>query len=206
MVDPSLTERIFVWVSAALFSIFTIIRVITRRKIKRYQTKIAYQKGGDALKYLIILEFMMYFLYILDVIVDPLSNYFQIQLPLWLRWFGVGMFASADILFIWIHRHLGPNFFSTLKLRENHELIVSGPYKRIRHPMYSAFYMWHIGMFLISANWLIGVVWISGLTILVIYRVKREEKMMLEKFGTKYEDHIQNTYRFFPKFLKNNLK
>ncbi len=202
MVDPALQEKIFVWVSASLFSLFVIIRSITRRKIRSQQVKIVYQKGGDALKYLIIVEVIMYILYIIDININPLSNFFQLSFPVWVRWFGVGMFASADILFIWIHKHLGPNFFSTLKLRENHKLIVSGPYKRIRHPMYSAFYMWHIAMFLISANWLIGITWLIGLTIIVIYRVKNEEEMMLNKFGEDYAMHMKQTYRFFPKFSK----
>ena len=202
MVDPSLMEKIYLWISIALFVSFLTIRLIYRRKIKQKKITTKISKGGNYLFPLILVEVVMYILYTIDIIINPLSNFFQLSLPYWLRWIGVCMFASADVLFIWIHRHLGSNFFSTLKLRNNHELIITGPYKRTRHPMYSAFYLWHIGMFLISANWLIGVSWISGLTFIVAFRVKKEEDMMIEYFGSEYENYMKRTYRFFPKFFR----
>jgi protein-S-isoprenylcysteine O-methyltransferase Ste14 len=142
----------------------------------------------------------MFILYIFDIIFNPISNYFQLELPYWLRWIGGGIFASADLFFIWIHYHLGLNFFSTLKIRTNHKLIITGPYKRTRHPMYTAFFMMHIGVFLITANWLLGVISISGLIVLFVFRIKKEENMMIENFGSEYENYMKRTYRFFPKF------
>ena len=63
MVDSFLIEKIFMWVSTGLFSIFVIIRAVFKLKIKSQQTEISYQKGRSSLEYLIVLEVIMYILY-----------------------------------------------------------------------------------------------------------------------------------------------
>ena len=58
-------------------------------------------------------------------------------LPAGWRWAGAVLFAAGALLVFWTNRNLGPNFSSTLILRDGHELIQSGPYRWVRHPMYT---------------------------------------------------------------------
>jgi protein-S-isoprenylcysteine O-methyltransferase Ste14 len=83
-------------------------------------------------------------------------------------------------------RALGKNFFATLKLRNDHELIQKGPYRFMKHPMYISFILMWICFFLLSANWFIGLTGIITYIIIFLWRVPREEKMMQERFGDKY--------------------
>ena len=77
-------------------------------------------------------------------------------------------------------------------------LVTDGPYRWIRHPMYTAFYVLHIAVFFLTANWFIGLTWLAGLTIIIVLRVKREEAMLLARFGDKYNSYMERTGRFLP--------
>jgi protein-S-isoprenylcysteine O-methyltransferase Ste14 len=86
-----------------------------------------------------------------------------------------------------------------LKLGEEHKLITTGPYSRIRHPMYTYFTIMVISTALISANLFVGVFGILTWTLLYLVRVGDEEAMMLEQFGEEYKQYMERTGRLFPK-------
>jgi protein-S-isoprenylcysteine O-methyltransferase Ste14 len=117
-------------------------------------------------------------------------------LPTWLRWFGTVLGIAALLLFIWVHHSLGPNFSVALCVQDRHTLVTSGPYRWIRHPMYTAFYILHLATWLLTANGFIGATWIAGLTLLIAWRIRREERMMIKKFGKEYRSYIEQTRRF----------
>jgi len=106
--------------------------------------------------------------------------------------------VMALLLFLWIHRYLGSNLSVSLRIKDSQTLITDGPYRWIRHPMYTAFYLLHLATFLLTANWFIGVSWTVGLTIIIALRVRREEAMMINRFGDQYRLYMQQTGRFFP--------
>ncbi|MEM6283242.1 MAG: isoprenylcysteine carboxylmethyltransferase family protein [Chloroflexota bacterium] len=75
------------------------------------------------------------------------------SLPVALRWFGVGMAAVAVPLAGWAARTIGNNVTRTVITRENHELVTTGPYRYIRHPLYTFGTMLFVGLGLIAASW-----------------------------------------------------
>jgi protein-S-isoprenylcysteine O-methyltransferase Ste14 len=85
-----------------------------------------------------------------------------------------------------------------LRIVDQQTFITTGPYQRIRHPMYTAFYMLHIATLLMLANWFIGVTWLVGLTMIITSRVRREEEMLVKRFGQQYINYQKNTGRFIP--------
>jgi protein-S-isoprenylcysteine O-methyltransferase Ste14 len=194
-------EHLIMWTGCVLYIAFTIIRRRSSRKTREAETELEYtesKRGIDYLRYLIAYEVLTYALYMVDVNVGPGRMIFQLPFPWWLRWTGVALFAAADLLFLQVHRHLGANFYSNLKLRKGHQLITTGPYRLVRHPMYLGLYLNHIGVFLLTANWFIGATWLLGFTLIMVYRLPREESMMLHKFGREYEAYRANTGRFLP--------
>jgi protein-S-isoprenylcysteine O-methyltransferase Ste14 len=59
-----------------------------------------------------------------------------------------------------------------------------------------------IAFFLLSANWLIGLTGIVGITSVIASRLKREEALMIEKFGDRYRAYIEHTGRFLPRLSR----
>lgn len=123
----------------------------------------------------------------------------SLALPVWSRWTGVLVAAVALVLLWWVHDALGANFSTAVSIYEHHTLITSGPYKWVRHPMYSVFYMIAISYFLLSANWVVGICWLASLTFMVITRVPREELALLQRFGAQYSLYMEKTGRFLPR-------
>lgn len=113
-------------------------------------------------------------------------------------WIGAAVFAFALYLFHRTHRDLGRNWSVTLKVREQHRLITEGVYAYIRHPMYTAFFLWGVAQALLLANWIAGPAGLVGFGTLYLFRVRREEEMMRKSFGREYKDYCARTKRLLP--------
>ena len=123
--------------------------------------------------------------------------------PAWIRWIGVAAGAIGVAILAWVHLALERNFAASLHIRtEGHRLVTSGPYRWVRNPMYTSIYIIVISFFLVSANWLIGLAWLTGYTVLLISRVPKEEALMEEKFGDQYKAWAAHTGRFLPRIRK----
>ncbi len=122
----------------------------------------------------------------------------SIPFPGWLRWAGFALGLASLAFWIWTQVALGKQWSPQLQLRKQHQLITTGPYSYIRHPLYTAMLGYSIGVALVTANWVFAalvVVMVAGLPA----RVSREEQMMMEKFGDEYKAYMRSTGRFFPK-------
>ena len=116
----------------------------------------------------------------------------------WQAWLGAAVFAAALWLFYRTHRDLGRNWSVTLEVREQHTLVTSGVYSRVRHPMYSAFWLWALAQVLLLPNWIAGPAGLVGFGTLFLLRVRREEAMMIETFGEDYRRYMERTSRILP--------
>lgn len=96
------------------------------------------------------------------------------------------------------HADLGTNWSITLEVREKHQLVTQGVYRRIRHPMYLALFLYSIGQVLALPNWVAGPSYLVAFTLLFALRVRREERMMQEEFGKDYEAYMTRTKRLIP--------
>lgn len=126
--------------------------------------------------------------------VDLLS----IPFPSWLRWGGFVLGLGTLVFWTWTQSVLDKEWSPQLQLRKEHRLVTTGPYARIRHPIYTATMSIGIAFALVTANW-VFVSLAAMAVIMLIARVPREEQMMLEEFGEEYRVYMQRTGRFFPK-------
>jgi len=113
-------------------------------------------------------------------------------------WLGLLVAIAALVMFHLTHRALGRNWSVSLDVREDHQLVTDGIYRRVRHPMYSAFWLWAIAQGLLLPNWVAGFSGLAGFGILFFGRIAREERMMLETFGDDYRAYMARTGRIFP--------
>jgi protein-S-isoprenylcysteine O-methyltransferase Ste14 len=126
-------------------------------------------------------------------------DWFSFQLPGWLRWVGFAIGIVTVLFWTWVQVTLDTQWSPQLQLTKGHRLITNGPYARIRHPLYAGMCGWFVSLSLLTANWIfVGacVLTFAGL----MYRVPKEEQMLIEAFGDEYRDYMKRTGRFLPKF------
>ena len=102
------------------------------------------------------------------------------------------------ILISWVLRSLGKNLTDTVVTRAEHTLVTTGPYRWVRHPFYSAAFLFLVAGSLVSANW--GLAVAGGLAcVLLVIRTRTEEAKLIERFGDEYLAYMQRTGRFLPR-------
>jgi protein-S-isoprenylcysteine O-methyltransferase Ste14 len=190
-------EHIYKIIYGVLFLIFMLIRI---RHGKEYKSNFNKKKEGTKReKFLVILVSIGM---IIVPVIWLLSNLLQlanIDFPTSVRLIGSIISIYSLWLFYEVHDVLGKNWSPVLEIREGHTLIKEGPYKRIRHPMYTQIWIWVIAQFLITSNWIVGLSGLVPWSILYFVRVPKEEKMMEETFGEAYLEYMEQTGRILPK-------
>jgi protein-S-isoprenylcysteine O-methyltransferase Ste14 len=99
---------------------------------------------------------------------------------------------------IWARLSLGSNWSGMVTLKKDHQLIRSGLYRWVRHPIYTGILLAMFGTAMIGGH-LRG--WVGMALALAAFYIKarREEKFLREEFGLAFEEHARRTGRFFPK-------
>jgi protein-S-isoprenylcysteine O-methyltransferase Ste14 len=118
----------------------------------------------------------------------------------WLALLGAIVAIAALVMFHLTHQALGRYWSVSLQMRENHKLISDGVYARIRHPMYTAFWLWAIAQALLLPNWIAGLSGLVGFGTLYLLRVGPEEEMLVKTFGEEYRAYMRRTGRLTPWF------
>lgn len=122
----------------------------------------------------------------------------RIGLPIWIRWLGVGMGIICDVLLLWLFRSLGNSISPTVGTRTGHRLVKNGPYRYVRHPLYSVGSSLFISYALMADNWFFAALAVLALVLLAI-RLPKEEGQLIARFGDEYRDYIKSTGAFFPR-------
>ena len=122
----------------------------------------------------------------------------SVALPYWLRWIGVGVGAVSGGLLLWAFHSLGKNLTDTVVTRREHTLVTRGPYRWVRHPFYDSVALAVVANSLIAANWFL---FLTGaiVFVLIIIRTRKEEELLVARFGVAYRQYIERTGRFLPK-------
>ncbi len=126
----------------------------------------------------------------IDVFAFPLQG--------WLRWAGFALGLISVAFWTWTQIALDTRWSAQLQLTKDHRLVTTGPYAAVRHPLYLGMFGWCAALILLTANWIfvaVCVLLIAGL----VWRVPKEEQMMVEAFGEEYQAYMQHTGRFFPR-------
>jgi protein-S-isoprenylcysteine O-methyltransferase Ste14 len=178
---------------------FTVIRAFYHRQAQRVRGRAEYREGW--LHVGLRLVFGLPFIAAVFVYMawPPLLGFAQFALPAWLQWIGLALGAASLLLIWWVQWALDANFSTVLHVRAEHTLVSHGPYRWVRHPMYTVLYLNGLAALLLSSNWLIGGFFLIALTLIVVTRLAREEAAMIEKFGDAYREYMGRTGRFLPR-------
>lgn len=131
-------------------------------------------------------------------LVTPLFDFADHALPLAANITGVAVAVLALWLFHRSHADLGANWSVSLELRAGHELVQHGVYRRMRHPMYAAIFLFGLAQVLLLENWIAGPSALVSFLPLYLVRTPREEALMRDAFGKAYDEYSSRTGRILP--------
>lgn len=124
---------------------------------------------------------------------------FDYFLPNWIAWPGVGVFM-AGILLRWAAQSaLGSSWSPTLETGSHQQLVTSGVYQWIRHPLYSSLILWAIVQPILLQNSVAGFSGAVAVALIWLVRVPEEERMMCERFGDAYSEYMRRTGKVIPR-------
>jgi protein-S-isoprenylcysteine O-methyltransferase Ste14 len=93
---------------------------------------------------------------------------------------------------------LGRYFTTNVSILPGHQIVKKGIYKYIRHPSYAGGLVSFLGLGLAFSNWLSSIVIVVPILIVYIYRMRVEEKALIQAFGDEYRDYSKTTKRLIP--------
>jgi protein-S-isoprenylcysteine O-methyltransferase Ste14 len=117
----------------------------------------------------------------------------------WMGPFGALMTALGVAFAIWARAHLGRQWSGDVTIREDHELIRTGPYTYIRHPIYTGILAAMLGTALIVGEWR-GLAALGIATVGFWWKARKEESFLGQEFGQAFEEHRRRTGFFLPRF------
>jgi protein-S-isoprenylcysteine O-methyltransferase Ste14 len=174
-----------------LFALYWLVSALNRKKTKRRES------WFQRLAYVLPLVAAFFLLFRYKYGHTWLGTRFVPDTPM-VRWLGVAIMASGVAIAFWARFHLGANWSGVVTLKEGHELIRTGPYRTIRHPIYTGILLAFLGNVLEvgQVRGLIGllIIWLS-----FYVKARREESFLAQEFGPHFNEHTQHTGMFLPK-------
>ena len=115
-----------------------------------------------------------------------------------LRWVGLVLVVAGIAFSLWAIATLGRHYDLELEIHRDHELVRTGPYRLVRHPVYTGLALHFAGACLATGNLLL----IAG-TLLVTYpalylRARTEERLLRERFGAEYDEYARRVGMLVP--------
>lgn len=111
---------------------------------------------------------------------------------------GLALTCAGVGFAIWARWHLGENWSGSVTLKAGHELIRTGPYRFIRHPIYTGILLATIGTTLALDEWR-GVISCGLVLITFYFKARREERFLAQEFGSGFDEHARHTGMFLPR-------
>lgn len=117
-----------------------------------------------------------------------------------IRSLGCAMALVGVLLAIWSRRMLGTNWSVAVQLKQSHELIERGPYRWMRHPIYSGLLLAFLGTALLIGE-LRGLVALAIIAVSFWFKLRLEERWLGEQFGAAYADYMRRVRALVPGLL-----
>lgn len=197
-----MNENIFRILAGLIFFTGLGISAYFRRKADRETGETISRKvDGNTLMTIIRIGGLVLWLTPIAYLINPQwLVWAKLGLPEWARLVGVGLGVLCTLGIYWLFSSIGSGITPTSATRREHELSTSGPYRWIRHPLYTFGTLFFISFGMMSDTWLIMAFGVLTFFIMAI-RTPKEESNLIEKFGDEYREYMKRTGRFLPKLF-----
>lgn len=115
----------------------------------------------------------------------------------WVFWTGGALTAAGLVFTVWARRHIGRNWSAIVTLKQGHELVTSGPYALVRHPIYTGLLLAFAGSALAVGEWR-GIVAVAIVFASLWRKLRLEECWMRERFGKAYDEYARRVKALVP--------
>jgi len=195
-----MNENIFRILAAVILFTGMGISIYFRRKADRDTgEKISRNVDGNILMTIIKVGGLILWLSPLAYLANPAwMAWSKIGLPEWVRGLGVGIGILYIFGIYWLFSSIGSGITPTSATRKEHKLTTNGPYRWVRHPLYTVGSSMFISFGMIADNWFIAALGALAF-IAMASRTPKEEANLIEKFGDEYREYMKHTGRYLPK-------
>ncbi len=185
------------WFYEAFFPVVWIVFFVYWQ-IKAGKTKATERLEPMASRILRVLIFMIAII-LLSTTRIPLP-WLYVQLwpaGLWPFWLGAAVTVAGLLFAVWARGYLGSNWSRSVTIKQDHELIITGPYAMVRHPIYTGVLAGFLGM-------AIAISQVRGLIVFVLIffalwaKLRLEERWMRSQFGETYASYAHQTAALVP--------
>jgi protein-S-isoprenylcysteine O-methyltransferase Ste14 len=101
------------------------------------------------------------------------------------------------LIAVWARQHLGANWSRSVTIKQDHQLIVTGPYAVVRHPIYTGILAGFLGS-VIALGQVRGIIAFVLVFFVLWYKLRMEEQWMRNQFGVTYETYAQHVAALVP--------
>jgi protein-S-isoprenylcysteine O-methyltransferase Ste14 len=129
----------------------------------------------------------------------PLAWLYRQLFPqaVWAFWLGAAVMTAGLLFAVWARNHLGTNWSRSVTIKQDHQLIESGPYALVRHPIYTGILTGFLGTAIALAQ-VRGVIVLAMIFFVLWAKLRMEEQWMRAQFGATYEAYSRRTAALVP--------
>lgn len=129
----------------------------------------------------------------------PLPWLYAAILPqgLWTFWVGAVVTVAGLAFAVWARQHLGANWSRSVTIKQDHQLIVSGPYALVRHPIYTGILAGFLGSAMAEGQVRAAIAFVLVAAALW-YKLRLEEQWMRGQFGETYDAYARHVAALVP--------
>lgn len=193
-------DQTFRLMMVAIFVISASISKYHRRKAKLSGEAISRRDEGRVamlLRAAVALPLMLSFL---AYMINPSwMAWSELALPVWARWVGVGLGIACLPLLWTLFQSIGSNISETVLTKKNHRLVMTGPFRWIRHPLYTVAMLLFFSYGLMASNWWMMMFTALGLGLIEVLVIPKEEVELIAKFGDEYRDYQERVGKLLPR-------
>jgi len=192
--NPYSHESVIFWFLLYLWVALEMIFSIRARILKRKQPKRQHSDRGS----FFLIVFGMYMFVFIEIF---LSIGKIGLLPEWTKYIGYLLMAFGMIVRYSAIVQLGRFFSPVVGIVSDQEIINTGWYRLIRHPSYTGGWLTPVGVGLVAHTWIGTLICAIGLLLVYGYRIRVEERALIDHFGDKYIQYRKQTKKIFPWIL-----
>jgi protein-S-isoprenylcysteine O-methyltransferase Ste14 len=177
-------------VSIASIATFMVVAQLSRARGLARRGETVARSGGLA-------HYVAYFFFVPYVVIGARPGP-EMDVPAPLRWIGLVLIALGIAFSLWAIATLGRHYDLELEIHRDHELVRTGPYRFVRHPVYTGLGLHFAGACLATGNLLLIAGTLLGTYPALYLRAKTEERLLRERFGAAYDEYARRVGMLVP--------